>query len=144
MSSLSLICIISAFIFVVYLFSKWRYSYWKRRGAYYLKPTFPFGNVKELATRKQFFGDTFHDIYKQFKARGVKGGGYYMFLKPMYMPIDLELIKDILQKDFGHFVNRGRYVNKEVDPLSGNLFNIESDEWRNLRIKLTPAFTSGR
>lgn len=137
------VCTLSALVFGLYLFTKWRYSYWKRRGLFYLNPKFPYGNVKGIITRKEYFGDTFHQLYKEFKSNGVKSGGYYMFLKPMFMPVDLNLIKDILQKDFGYFVNRGRYVNKEVDPLTANLFSIENDEWKQLRIKMTPTFTSG-
>ncbi|KAJ8941640.1 hypothetical protein NQ318_010666 [Aromia moschata] len=70
--------------------------------------------------------------------------GFTCFFRPIYIPIDLEIIKSILVKDFGHFVNHGVYVNEQVDPLTGNLFNLEDGKWKNLRTKLTPAFTSGK
>lgn len=138
-----LVCILSTTVLAVYLYTKWSFTYWKRRGVYYLEPEFPYGNAKSFVKGTQFFGDNFSDIYKVFKSKGLKGGGFYMFLKPTYMPIDIELVKNILQRDFGHFVNRGRPMNKKVDPLSGHLFNMENQEWRNLRMKLTPTFTAG-
>lgn len=139
-----LACTLSAIVIGLYMFTKWRYSYWKRRGVYYLEPKFPYGSVERLAKRLEYFGDSLHNFHRHFRNKGVKGGGYFMFLKPMYMPVDIGLIRDVLQKDFSHFVNRGRYVNKKLNPLSGNMFSIENEEWRQIRIKLTPTFTSGK
>lgn len=140
----ALVYILSFLIVGVYLFQKWAYSYWKRRGVYYIEPKFPYGNAKPIVKREEFFGDTFSKFYKHFKSLGLKGGGIYTILKPTFVPVDLELIKNVLQKDFNHFRNHGRYANKKVDPLSGHLFNLENEEWNNLRVKLTPTFTSGK
>lgn len=128
---------------IVYAYAKWIYTYWKRRGIYYIEPEFPLGNIREQFRRELSFGDQFTKFYKVFKSQGVKGGGVFMFIRTVFVPVDLELIKNILQKDFSSFVNHGMYVNEQVDPLTGHLFNLENEKWRNLRTKLTPTFTSG-
>lgn len=144
MDPLTLVVItLATIVFGGYLLVNRAFSHWKKRGIYYIEPSFPYGNIKALATRKEFFGDTFKEFYKHFKSKGVKGGGVYTFLIPVFVAVDLDLVKNILQKDFGHFVNHGRPFDKKVDPLSGHLFNLENDEWRKMRVKLTPTFTSG-
>lgn len=43
-----------------------------------------------------------------------------MFLsgRPFFVPLDVEVIKRILTKDFNHFTDRGLYYNEKDDPLS--------------------------
>lgn len=62
----------------------------------------------------------------------------------MFLVRDPNLARAILVKDFPHFVNRGIYIDEENDPLSAYLFALEGDKWKNLRTKLTPAFTSSK
>lgn len=123
---------------------KWKLFYWKRKGLEYIEPEFFFGNIREEVTRGLSFGDQYKKFYDYFKSKGLKHGGVYMFSTPVYLPIDLEIIKNILQRDFSHFVNHGLFhVDENIDPFSVNLFNLENDKWKSFRSKLQPAFSSG-
>lgn len=127
---------------VSYLFLRHRFNYWQNRGIPCLKPSLLLGNLDGV-------GEKIHNtinlqlVYENFKI-GNKVCGFYLLQSPCIVALDLDLIKNIMIKDFNNFVDRGIYNNAEVDPLSGHLFAIEGDKWRNLRNKLSPTFTSGK
>lgn len=54
------------------------------------------------------------------------------------------MIKHIIVKDFNSFTDRGIYTDEKKEPTSGHLFRLNGDRWKNIRNKLTPAFTSGK
>lgn len=87
-------------------------------------------------------GQLFHDAYVKHKNH--RAFGMYTFFKPNLVINDLDLIRTVLTKEFGNFHDRGMYCNVKTDPLSGHLFFLSGKKWRNLRVKLTPTFTSGK
>ncbi|KAI4456043.1 cytochrome p450 [Holotrichia oblita] len=86
----------------------------------------------------------FANFYNVFKSRGQKHGGVYQFFKPTYIPIDPEYVKDILIRDFPHFADRGIYHNEKDQPILRNLFFMEGNDWKSMRMKLSPTYTSGK
>uniref|UniRef100_A0A182MT54 Cytochrome P450 n=1 Tax=Anopheles culicifacies TaxID=139723 RepID=A0A182MT54_9DIPT len=129
---------------VVYLFLRIRHSYWPKRGFPCMpNPSLLYGQMRGNGRTKHAAYVT-QEIYNYAKDRGERFVGYSFFFMPLVMVCDIELVKTILVKDFTVFHDRGIYSNARTDPLSGNLFALEGHEWRELRQKLTPTFTSGR
>ena len=131
-------------ISLVIAYFKWSYHYWSRKNVPQLPPVIPFGNIPNPFNTKEHMSLSSKRCYDEMKAKGWKHGGTYAVLTPIYFVMDLDYVKNIMVKDFHHFVDRGTYCNEEADPLSAHLFSLSGQRWKNLRTKLTPTFTSGK
>jgi cytochrome P450 family 6 len=132
------VCVLAA----VYVYFKVSFNYWKKRNVPYAKPTFPFGNFGDMLFLKTNIGQLFANIYKELD--GEMYGGTYALTKPGFIFRDPDIIKNVLVKDFSSFHDRGFYIDEELEPLTGHLFLLPGKRWRNLRVKLSPTFTSGK
>jgi len=126
---------------LLYWFIHYVYSYWDRKGVVSAPPKYIFGNLKPVVKREKSFGITIYDLYNSTKEPYL---GLYLFHRPALLIRDVELVKNVLSKDFNYFHDRGVHCNEVRDPLSSNLFALPGKKWRNLRAKLTPTFTSGK
>ena len=142
--SIFLILLITLVSLIVYIINCLRnhYKYWQNLGIGCDEPSWIFGSFKGAVTERTFF-DIFQDYYYKYKNQG-PFAGFYWFYRTAVFITDVSLIKQILIKDFNKFSDRGLFVNEKDDPLSGHLFNLEGQKWRNLRSKLSPTFTSGK
>ncbi|XP_055697198.1 probable cytochrome P450 6a14 [Phlebotomus papatasi] len=132
------------FVTVGYLWVKKQYSFCEENGIPYVKPTFPLGNIWGVGY-KYHLSEILLETYKKLKGQKKHVlGGIYLFTQHVYIPLDLDLLKNILVKDFQYFHDRGIYVNEKDDPLSANLFALSGQRWKNVRSKLSPTFTSGK
>jgi cytochrome P450 family 6 len=132
------VCILAA----VYVYFKVSFNYWKKRNVPHVKPTFPFGNFGDKLLLRASLGHVFENIYKELD--GEKYGGTYSLTKPGFLFRDPDIIKNVLVKDFSSFHDRGFFMDEELEPLTGHLFLLRGNRWRNLRVKLSPTFTSGK
>ncbi|XP_049815619.1 cytochrome P450 6k1-like isoform X2 [Schistocerca nitens] len=136
-----LVVVLSAAVLALYLWFSSAYSYWKRKGVPYAEPTAPFGNFRRTFLGQEPVGVTLMKIHNQLpRERYV---GFYGFRRPLLLVRDPELIRHILVKDFGTFHDRGLFIDDE-EPLNKHLFALGGKKWRQLRIKLSPTFTSGK
>lgn len=134
---LFILALVSAFFWV-----RSRYTHWDKHGFLSVKPSFPFGNLSGVGY-KMTATEKFDQLYKELKGQ-TPIMGIYAFLSPTLMPIDPEAVKNILVRDFSSFTDRGFYYNKKDDPLSASILTVEGPEWKELRTKLSPTFTSGK
>lgn len=128
----------------VIIYYKRRFQYWKKQNIPTGTATIPFGSLKNPIFEPEGVGQAYERLYKEYKLKGLKHVGLFTFAKPVYMPLDVNIIKRILLNDFDHFVDRGMYYNEKHDPLSAHLFFLEGAKWKNLRAKLTPTFSPGK
>ncbi|KAG4076825.1 hypothetical protein HA402_004427 [Bradysia odoriphaga] len=117
-------------------------SYWERRGIPQLKPTIPYGNIKEIGRSTQI-SLLIRDFYNQTKDK-YPYFGVYFFQRPVLIVNDSNVIKNVLIKDFKHFQDRGIFYNERDDKLSAHLFSLNFDKWKILRNKISPTFSSGK
>lgn len=99
----------------------------------------------ELVKLKKTAAYQLDDLYNNKKMENEPYFGVYMFHKAGVIIKDIELVKQVLIKDFNYFSDRYAQINPHKDKLgSYNLFLIKNPMWKELRQKLTPVFTSGK
>lgn len=129
-------------VLLCYYYVRRKFNYWGDRNIPFVKPEFPFGNVRGIGVSVNN-GQMLKKFYQELKHQDVIGGLYY-FLKPAVLITNLDLLRNVFIKDFQYFPDRGVFHNGKDDPLSAHLFAIEGKYWKTLRTKLSPTFTSAR
>ncbi|XP_049285221.1 probable cytochrome P450 6a14 isoform X3 [Anopheles funestus] len=127
---------------LLYYYVRRRFNYWRDKGIPQLDPSIPLGNMNGVGTKRSI-NDMLNEAYLRFRGQSSVVGLYFL-ISPVLIVTDLDLVKQVLVKDFNQFHDRGMYVNERDDPLSGHLFSIGGERWRYLRNKLSPTFTSGK
>lgn len=116
--------IISGTILLIWLVSYFRkqYSYFSDRGILSPTPIFPLGNFWKVGITMHFI-ESINSMYRKFKGKDVLFG-FYIFTRPVVVIMDLDLLKNVMVKDFHSFHDRGLYYNEHTDPLSAHLFSV--------------------
>ena len=79
------------------------------------------------------------------KMGDMKYAGVKMFRIPGILFKDLEMIGDVLVKDFPSFHDNWFQMDEKKDPiLSKNPFFAVGEQWKQLRTQISPQFTSGK
>lgn len=123
------------------IYFKHLYSYWLKYNIKFIKPQFPFGNLGPSFLQKLSIAELLQTFYNYANEPFI---GVFTGIRPTLILRDPELIRTVFIKDFQYFHDRGVYIDEKNDPLSGHLFSLNGDKWKNLRVKLTPTFTSGK
>ncbi|GJQ81595.1 hypothetical protein Trydic_g9970 [Trypoxylus dichotomus] len=136
------LCLI-AVITLIYLYFKYELNYWKRRNVPYAEGTIVVGNFGEVLLMRKSAIEIYNDIYEKF--RGYKYCGFFQYRKPSLLIMDLDIIKDVLIKNFNNFHDVPIPIDEKQDPiLTKNPFFSKGNQWKMIRAQLTPQFTSGK
>lgn len=137
-----LVYILIPSLFAIYVWGKKRLNSLQAKGILYLEPSFPLGNMSGIGQTVHFV-DRNQEIYEAFKKRD-KIAGFYSMLKPTLLLLDLDLIKNVLIRDFNNFTDRNVYSNEDSDPVSAhmwdNLFEIFKGLFHHLWTQIQVCF----
>ncbi|XP_011173392.2 cytochrome P450 6A1 [Solenopsis invicta] len=142
MGLFEILCGTAVLFLAFYYFFTSSFDFWKSRGVRGPKPIPGFGNFKDVLLVKISAGEYVKKVYNDYKDESLIG--IFARTKPILIVKDLNLIKDVLIKDFSTFADRGVHTFEKAEPLSQHLFSLESKRWRPLRMRLSPVFTSGK
>ncbi|XP_071567381.1 cytochrome P450 6A1-like [Temnothorax nylanderi] len=142
MEPFEILCGLAAIILTLYYFFTSTFDFWKSRDVRGPRPIPGLGNFKDVMLNKTSVGDYLAEMYNTYKDEPMIG--IFARKTPVLIVQDLDLIKDVLIKDFSVFANRGIPTSEKADPLSQHLFALEPKRWRPLRMNLSPVFTSGK
>ncbi|XP_043793788.1 probable cytochrome P450 6a14 isoform X3 [Apis laboriosa] len=140
--SLEILCGIIIALIVFYYYLIINNNFWKNREISGPKPVIGFGNMLSIILGKESTSQFLTRIYNEYKNEPMIG----IFSKnnPALIIKDPDLIKTVLIKDFHKFANRGLFPVNSREPLSQNLFGLEAERWRPLRIHFSPIFTTSK
>lgn len=135
---------IAFFVIILILYLKYTRTYWLRRGV----PTVPghwlFGNIKKILDLKKPPAYVISDIYQKCSEND-DILGIYIFFKPFLLIKDPAIIKQILIKDFNYFPDRNFTIQSFYDEIGNkSLFTLKNPQWKYLRTKLSPIFSSAK
>uniref|UniRef100_A0AAT9UTK5 Cytochrome P450 6PZ20 n=1 Tax=Maconellicoccus hirsutus TaxID=177089 RepID=A0AAT9UTK5_MACHI len=136
-----ILLIISIFLYLYWYLRK-VYSFFEHLNIPYLEPNLLFGNMTDVFLLRKSLAEIYLEMYRKLEPH--RYAGVFNSIKPTIIIRDPDLLKDVLIKDFAFFNDRGFDVMKDLEPLSNHLFLMKGDEWKNLRIKLTSTFTTGK
>lgn len=127
--------IIFVIVTAIYIHYKKTYYYWSNRGINGPKPFPIYGNIPLSLSQLPLAQNDW--VYKYGKIHG-----HYFFSDPMLTIADVDLLKDILIRNFHKFSDQNF---RDAHPLEVEyLFRVNGDQWRLDRSIMSPAFSSGK
>lgn len=140
--NLQSVALFSIVLILLYFYLTRNHSYWQIRNVPHEKPLFLAGNLWDVFKGERQIGKHLGHLYTKYTSPYF---GIFIMGKPYLVLRDPEIIKTITIRDFNNFEDRTFACDKNADHMAGNsLFILRNPDWRILRHKLTPIFTSGK
>ncbi|KAM7348829.1 cytochrome P450 6v1 isoform 1-T3 [Cochliomyia hominivorax] len=129
----------------VFIWSRRTYVYWQRRRVKFVQPTHLLGNLKDVLKMQNSFALQLRDYYFNERFTREPLVGIYLFHQPALLLRDLQLVRQVLIEDFVNFSHRFSKCDGHQDKMGAlNLFFARNPEWRDIRTKLAPVFTTAK
>lgn len=136
------VAILLFFVVISYIYFTRKFDYWKKKNVPFVKPLPYFGNCLKVFLLQKSIGKTFQELYL---GNNKPFFGIFVCDEPCLLIKDLELIKNILVKDFEYFDNRSVTQNMRDDPIGSSiLFLLKNPQWYQLRKKVTVVYTAAK
>ncbi|KAG8285714.1 heme binding [Homalodisca vitripennis] len=129
---------------IVYWYLRRHHNHWESVGVYTPPGVLPgAGHLKEAALFKKSAGWILCEMYHQNKSHPAVG--VYIFRKPALMIQDLDLIKDVLIREFSSFHDNSFHLDEKLNPyVKKNLFMEKGQSWKTSRQLVAPVFSNAR
>nr|XP_034828096.1 cytochrome P450 6B1-like isoform X2 [Maniola hyperantus] len=136
------IYLVLSFVICVYYLSYFLFfkNYWKNRNVPFVKPLPFFGNYKDSLLLKKHRSEVMKEICQQFPNEPYIGSFYGT--TPALVIQDPNLLKLVMSKEFYYFNGRETSDHNHKEMFTKNLVLAHGDEWKVLRMNLTPLFSS--
>lgn len=119
-----------------YLFRQRAFQYFRRLGIPGPKPHLIKGNGDKI--RNQSLLPI--DVMDQWQAEYGDLYGYFVGLKPYVVVKDLDMVQQVLIRDFHKFVNRPA-MGIKIRPVINTLVGLRSQRWKEVRRVISPTFS---
>ena len=119
-----------------YLFRREAFQYFRRLGIPGPKPHIIKGNCDKMRNHSLLA----IDVMDQWQAEYGELYGYYIGMKPYVVVSDLDMIQQVLIRDFQKFVNRPA-MGIEIRPVINTLVGLRSQRWKEVRKVISPTFS---
>ncbi|CAH1977390.1 unnamed protein product [Acanthoscelides obtectus] len=134
--------LLTIIIFLLYKFYTRNNNFFKKRAVKHIPPTPFLGNFVEVLFLNKHSAVWIKDLYDKFG--DVPYFGVYIFDVPYLVIKSPEIIKNIVVKDFQHFVDRTMASARHDAVQTNMMFFQKGEEWKATRSKMSPVFTSGK
>ncbi|XP_066941637.1 cytochrome P450 3A29-like [Macrobrachium rosenbergii] len=117
---------------------RYKHSLFQRLGIPYVKPHLIHGSMRTLTGKT-----VATEVIGKWLEKYGNIFGYYIGAKPTVVVKDLDLIRQVLVKDFHNFSNRPKFL-VEVEPIINTLVGLRDQRWKDVRSILTPTFSMSK
>ncbi|XP_046676237.1 probable cytochrome P450 28a5 [Homalodisca vitripennis] len=128
---------------MVYLWFKYKYSYWSSRGLPQPPTVLGCGNILDSLLMRKNIGLVYDQIYRDYP--DCEAVGVYSIYTPRMLLRSPQLIQKVMASNFSHFHDNEFTVSKKLEPyFYEDPFCLKGEEWKHNRAKIVSTMTSSR